>query len=369
MKKFGLWLLLWMPTLAQGQILTDKDIQQTILSALDNIYNYEFDEAEPFIRQVRNRYPQHPVAPMLKAIQIQWQYLPLTDNRNATVQYTQYLTQSLELAKKLLDKDKKDPEGVFFALTAHGYLALKYHYDEEFLKGVSEAKKAYGYLIDGFNLMEKNGEFYFTTGLYNYYVERYPEDHPVVKPFMFFFQSGNMQQGLRQMETSVKRGLFTRPEASYYLAQIFLKNENQPNRASLYSKWLVDKYPNNPLYRMRHAEALLLAGRYNEAEPHIERLRKSPVKILPMAVKVFEGLLLEKEAKNDKAAAESYQAALRMPFDVANTKEYHAFAYAGLARIAARAGNRNQAKAYYKKAADMAEYRIIHQEAKAYSKS
>lgn len=365
MKKFWFWVLLWIPSLVQGQILDDKEIQQTILLALDHIYNYEFDEAEPFIRQVRSRYPQHPVAPMLKAIQVQWQYLPLKDNQVATGQYTQYLNQSLVLARKMLEKDEKDPEGVFFALTAHGYLALKYHYDDEFLKGVSEARKAYGYLIDGFKLTERNGEFYFTTGLYNYYVERYPDDHPIVKPFMVFFQSGNMMQGLRQMEVSVKRGIFTRPEASYYLAQIFLKHENQPNRASLYSKWLVDKYPNNPLYRMRHAEALLLAGRYDEAELHMDRLKKSTLKIIPMAVKVFEGIRLEKDTKNDKAAAESYQAALKMPFDAANTKEYHAFAYAGLARIAARAGNRSQARAYYKKATDIAEYKMIHQEAKA----
>ncbi|GAA4401221.1 hypothetical protein GCM10023187_15150 [Nibrella viscosa] len=368
MKKFWLWILLWVPAWAQGQILTDKDAQQTIVSALDHIYNYQFDEAEPLIRQLRGRYPQHPVAPMLKAIQLQWQYLPLKENRAATTQYTQYLSQSLELAQKLLDKDKKDPEGVFFALTAHGYLALKHHYDEEFLKGVGEAKKAYGYLIDGFKLMERNGEFYFTTGLYNYYVERYPEDHPIVKPFMVFFQNGNMQQGLRQMEASVKRGLFTRAEASYYLTIIYLKHESQPNRAIQFSRWLIDKYPNNPIYRMRHTEALLLAGRYNEAEPHIDQLKKLPLKILPMAVKVFDGLVLEKDAQNDKAAAESYQAAIRMPFDIANTREYLAFAYAGLARIAARAGDRNQAKTYYKKATDIAEYKMIHQEAKAFSK-
>ncbi|MEZ0611599.1 hypothetical protein ACAW74_24015 [Fibrella sp. WM1] len=47
------------------------------------------------------------------------------------------------------------------------------------LKAVGESRKAYVYMKDGFQLMDKNVEFYFSTGLYNYYVERYPIGHSV----------------------------------------------------------------------------------------------------------------------------------------------------------------------------------------------
>lgn len=366
MKRILLVLFLLVPVVAQAQVLTDSSLQQTILKALDHIYNFEFAEAEPYIRQIRARYPQHPVGPVLKAVQTQWQYFPIKNNPAATAQFVQAATQALDLCEKRLDKDDKDPEAIFFALTAHGYMALKYNNEREQMKAVGESRRAYRYMKDGFKLMDKNPEFYFTTGLYNYYVERYPMDHPIVKPLMFFFQNGDMALGIRQMETAAKRGLFTRTETNYYLAHLFLKYENQPARALSYTKALTDKYPDNPFYNMLNTEALLLTGRYADAQPALQHLRQMPYKWLNVAVAAFGGLVAEKAQHNDREAMDYYQSALKQPVVDNYTKEYHAFANAGLARIAARAGNHDLAKAHYKKVLDMAEYQSLQQEAKAF---
>jgi hypothetical protein len=57
-----------------------------------------------------------------------------------------------------------------------------------------------------------------------------------------------------------------------------------------------------------------------------------------------------------------------MPFDERFTKDYHALAYMGLARIAKRAGEVDMMKAYAKKASKMAEYKSTLAEAKAFLK-
>jgi Tfp pilus assembly protein PilF len=145
-----------------------------------------------------------------------------------------------------------------------------------------------------------------------------------------------------------------------------LKHEMQPNRAVTYTKYLADKYPNNPLFSMTNVEALLLAGRYVEARPYLKQLKQSNNKLVPMAVNLFEGMLEEHADKDDKTATESYQAALKLPFNDPYTKEYHAMAYAGLARIAARSNNRNSAKTFYKKALSVGRYKGLIKEAKAY---
>ncbi|WP_460980865.1 hypothetical protein [Spirosoma fluminis] len=349
--------------------MTDSNVQQTVLKTLDHIYNLEFNEADNLTRQLRARFPQHPVGPILRATQLELQYLPLHENKAATAQFIQAANQGLDLAKKLLDKNEDDPEGVFFALTAHSYLASFYNNQGESLKAVSESKKSYSYLKDGFKLMDKSPDFFFTTGLYNYYVERYPMDHPIVRPFMIFFDDGDMTLGLKQMDTAAKKSLFMRAVANYYLAHILIKHEIQPGRAALYTKYLADKYPNNPLFGMVNAEALLLAGRYAEARPYVQRLRQMPDKLVPPAVNTFDGMLAEYADKDDKAAAEFYQLALKQKFNDPYTKEYHAFAYAGLARIAARTNDRNLAKMYYKKALAIGEYKALIREAKAYTKS
>lgn len=351
---------------ARAQVLTDPVLQQTILKALDHIYGGDFLEADSQIRQLRTRYPQYPAGPMLRAIQLYWQYIPLSQNRMAPAQYVQACEQALALAQKRLEKNENDPEGVFFALTAHSYLALKHHNDEELMGAVNEARRAYSYMKQGFELTDKNPEFFFTTGLYNYYVERYPMDHPIVKPMMWFFRSGNMPLGLRQLETAARRATFTRHETAYYLANIYLTHENAPNRAAIWLKPLSERFPANPVVLMRYTESLLLSGRYEEAGRLLPRLKAMPRPFLSVPIQFFEGLLAEREAKNDPEAADHYQSALRGKYVLPYTKEYHAMAYAGLARIAARTNNRSLAKTYYQKALNLAEYKSVQQEAKTF---
>ncbi|MEZ0611596.1 tetratricopeptide repeat protein [Fibrella sp. WM1] len=361
-----LFLLLLAPFFAPAQILNDPAAQQTVTKVLDNAYNYEFAEAGTYLRQLQTRYPQSPVVPVLRALILYWQNLPISESRTVTNQYVQQVDAAIKGVEQLIAKNENDPEAIFLGLTAHGYMAMKHNFDNESLKAVGESRKAYVYMKDGFQLMDKNVEFYFSTGLYNYYVERYPIDHPVVKPFMVFFKDGDINLGLRQMETAAKRALFTRPEANLYLAHIYVKHETNFPKAVEHLDYLVDHYPKNPIFLLRYVEALLLAGRYSEAEAALKRLKTMQHKLLPAAIHTFEGLLAEKAEKNDAEAGRSYQAALKQPVNIAFTQEEHGLAYAGLARIAARAGNPTQAKAYYKKALDVAEYKFVIREAKAY---
>lgn len=360
--------LFCLPLLAPAQVFTDPTGQQAVQNTLDDIYNFNFSGADAGIKQIRARYPQHPIGPILLATKLELQYLPIHENKAATAQFIQAVGQGLDLSKQILEKNEADPEGVFFALTAHSYLASLYSNQNESMKAVGESRKSFGYMKDGFKLMNKSPDFYFTTGLYNYYVERYPMDHPVVRPFMFFFDDGNMAEGIKQMDVASRKGLFMRAGANYWLAHVLLKHEMLPSRAVMYTNYLATKYPNNPLFGMTNVEALLLAGQYAEARPYVQRLKQMNHKLVPMAVNVFEGMLEEKADKNDKAAAESYQTALRLPFNDPYTKEYHAMAYAGLARIAARANDRNGAKLFYKKALSVGNYKGLVKEAKAYAK-
>lgn len=366
MKHVLLFILLLSSFLSRAQILTDPTAQQAVVKALDHIYNYEFAEAAPYIRQLQVTYPQSPIVPVLRALTIQWQYLPISDSRTITNQYVAQVDQAIQKVEQLIDKNDKDPEAVFLGLTAHGYMAMKHNFDNESMKAVSESRKAYNYMKDGFGLMDKNVEFYFSTGLYNYYVERYPIDHPVVKPFMLFFKDGDIALGLKQMDVSARKATFTRPEANFYLAHIYVKHESNFPKAVDYMDYLVDHFPKNPIFQMRYVEALLLAGRYADGQVALKKLKTMRHRLLPAAISTFDGIVAERMARDDSAAVVAYNAALKLPVNIAYTKEYHGLAYAGLARIAARANNRALAKSYYKKVLDTSEYKFAVREAKAF---
>jgi tetratricopeptide (TPR) repeat protein len=354
------------PFTSQAQLLHDPSSITMIQNSLDLIYNYDFEEAEKVIAQVEKKYPNHPVNYLLDSFVLYWRYLPIKDNAAKSKEYIQILNQCLNAITKKFGKDSKDPEAVFYTMVARGYMAMLYNYRGELMNAAGEGKKSYNALTEGLKLISKNPEFYFTAGMYNYYVEVYPEEHPVIKPVMLFFKKGDRALGLKQIDTATKVGTITKAEACYYLARIYLKHEGRPEKALIYSQKLVDLYPNNLIYRMSHIESLILSGRFDQATASINILKKNTGSFYPLAWRTFQAAVLEKEERNDGAAQREYLLALRTPYDDQYTKEYHATAYAGLARIAHRAGNKAKAREYYKKCLEKSEYTLTIREAKAY---
>jgi tetratricopeptide (TPR) repeat protein len=349
-----------------AQLLNDPASIRMIQNSLDDIYNYNFEEAEKINAQIEAKYPNHPVNYILDSFVLYWRYLPIKDNAVKSKEYIQKLNQCLVAINKKFGKDSRDPEAVFYTMVARGYMAMLYNYRGELLNAAGEGKKAYNALTEGLNLISKNPEFYFTAGMYNYYVEMYPEEHPIIKPVMWFFKKGDKALGLKQIETGTKLGTITKAESCYYLARIYLKHEGKADRAVVFAQKLIDLYPQNVIYRMTHIESLLLSGNYEQALPGITLLRKYTNSFYPLAWHTFQGVIQEKDEKNDAAAQREYLLALKTPFDDQYTKEYYAMSYAGLARIAHRAGDRAKARAYYKKCLEKSEYVLTVNEAKAY---
>ncbi|WP_025762420.1 tetratricopeptide repeat protein [Dyadobacter tibetensis] len=351
---------------SKAQLLNDPAAMKTIQKSLDRIYNLEFAEAQKLIDRIEVQYPGHPVSHILDSFVLFWKYLPVKDHKTMSKVYVQHLNKCLDAVDKKFGKDSKDPEAVFYTMVARGYLAMMYNYNGEMLSAASEGKKAYNAFTEGLKLTNKNPEFYFTSGMYNYYVEVYPEEHPIVKPLLIFFKSGDKELGLRQIEIGTRLGTITKAESCFYLAHIFTKYENKTEKAASFMQKLVDWYPQNPLYAMKYAEALLLAGRFDQAEDKLNMIKKISTGFYPGAYQTFQGLVFEKSLRNDQAAKTCYLASLKLPHDSQYTEEYISIAYAGLARIAHREGDKAKAKAYYKKCLEKAEYRALVAEAKAY---
>ncbi len=367
--KFWPILFLWLSPVAKAQVLKDAEVQQWIHEGLDKMYNFEFATAAPIFEKIRQRYPQHPVYPMLKSMEVVWKNIPLGNNPKVINTNRAYLNEVVKRAKVLLDKNEKDAEGVFFTMAAHGFLALSYAENNEMTTAVNEARKTYGYLKDGMKMLNQYADFYPSVGVYNYYVEQYPETHPIVKPFMIFFADGNKALGLKQLELGSKQGIFTKVEALYFLLHIYIKHEQQASKALACTQQLVTRYPGNVVFAMRHAEMLLTNGRYDEAQPYITQVAENKDNVFQSTVAVFNGIIQEKQKKNNVQARTYYQQAVAMNVvNIRYNNDFIAMAYAGMARIAAAEGKKETAKSNYKKCLEIAEYESIIAEAKNYLK-
>ena len=371
LKRFSqtLYLLLFtvyfLPQEVKAQILNDATIRQQISLGLDNMYSYDFKESAEFFQKIKAKYPQHPVYYTLMAIQTELMYFPLKDYPAQQKTYLAYLNQSRALAEAMLDKNKEDIEATFFELATLGYLAAYDADNQEFMKAVGVVKKAYSYLKKGLALTDKQPEFLYSSGIYNYYRVEYPETHTMIKSVIWMFADGNKKLGLQQLDLATRKTIFVKNEATFYAGYVFTKYESNSAKALTYNNLLIEKHPNNLLYQMQRTEFLTAVGRYDDAEDFADKMMKQKGLMFQCAGNIFKGLIAEQGKNDDKTAEILLQKGVKLPFDERFTKDYHALAYMGLARIAKRAGEADKMKEYAKKASKMAEYKSTLAEAKA----
>jgi tetratricopeptide (TPR) repeat protein len=366
-KKHILWtlfLLIFAKNTSKAQILKDPQICATITEGLNHAYNYNFEKAKASYALVQQKYPNSPAYSTLMHMLYFMQYLPLKDNPKAKAQYLVHLNKSITLAEKYIEKNENEPEAIFFMLSSLGSLASWQADNGDMMKAVNTARKVYPYMKKGLKLNSKLADFLYTSGLYNYYVEQYPIDHPIVKPFMVFFSDGDKKTGLAQLEQCGQKALFSHIEASYYLTYILIKHENKYDKALKVVQALANKYPNNTLYASRVAECQLAMGIYDDATTATtQKLMEQSGNVFPAIGNVFAGIIQEKAKKADAAASTYYQKAISYPTDVRFTQDYQALAHLGLGRIAIRQKKYTEAKSHLHKAQSLAEYVSVDAEA------
>lgn len=349
---------------AHAQFLEDEvSIAQTT-KGLDYLYNLQFESAERAFLPVKKKYNNHPVSHMIEALELQWQYLPIDKNPQALKKYIYALEQAASEARAYYKIPKYRKEAIFFLLASHGFIALAHNYNKEYLTAAGEAKKAHTYFTQGMKLKNESPEFMFASGVYNYYREQYPVTHPIVKPLLMFFEKGNKALGLRELEFAFNNSIFSRVESATYLSNINIKYESNFKKALYFSSDLYSKYPNNHIFTIKNIECLLLNNNFAAAAKLNNILSRKTDNVSTLSSLVFEAYINEHHQNAPNLALSQYAKALKLPMDDRYTREYHAMAYLGMARIFKSQNEFSKAKLFYKECLGITEYDWIIKAAK-----
>jgi hypothetical protein len=331
-----------------------------IRQAIDSIYNMNFAAADPVIKKLDERIPDYPGVTLLKAFYYNWKHKPIKTGSMPFEKFEYYLGQTIELAAKRLDEDDEDVEGIFFSLSANSFLAQLYADNQLTMKALGAAKNSYGYVKEGFDLIEEFPEFYFPCGIYNYYRERYPEEHPFYKPFLWIFRSGDKAEGLRMLKLGAEKGIFTKAESLTYLYHIYLHYERKPEVGMEYIQKLHRQYPGNLTYTFLLVENMLYLNQYKSAYAHIEDLLYSSNDFYRYTGYIFDGWYQEKYKNDAEAARRAYEHAVTLS-EASNvgTLHHESLLYLGLGRVYESLNMKDEAKESYKTSVKMAEYSHI----------
>jgi hypothetical protein len=355
---FWMQLLICTPLLAQ--MLRDTSFFKMACRGVDCIYNFRFDEAHEIYRKIESAYPQHPMTFIFKGLMIYWENYPLTVSSVAREPYEKTLKQAIRLC------DRKPPpedeaEYLLADLGARGMLLLFYADNNQNMDIISMAPGTYALVRKAFGFTRSYADFFFFTGLYNYYREAYPQAHPFYKPFALLFPSGDKIKGISELRTASEKSVVLKAEAHTFLSIIYINYENDYQKGLSSVKSLTELYPGNVAYAAEYIRNLLLTGKYDEAEKLITIYRRKASNACFQAqLSVFDGILFEKKYHDILKAEECYRLGIRnlAPYSGIGI-DYIAFAYFGLSRISELKGNLTDKNIYRKKAMELGHFKKV----------
>lgn len=343
-----------------AQILKDTAALSQIKKDVDLIYNFQFDKADEIYNNLRQTSPGHPLIYLLRGMSTYWKNYPLIPSSPVHSSFENDMRISIELSKDARNSPDK-AEYLLINLCARGLLLDYYANNDLNMEVIPLAKETYRNIRLAFNFTDVYSDFYFFTGLYNYYREAYPDEHRLYRALAYLFPKGNKEKGFKEIQLAANNSIFLKAESSSLLSWISMSFENNYPGAFDYSKSLQELYPSNPEYMGEYIKNLLLIKKYDEAETLIISTRSEFSNLYYQAqLKIFNGILQEKKYLDYGKAEEYYNKGINdISVFGAYGSEFSAYAYFGLSRIGFDKSDKHNRKAYRKKANDLATYKRV----------
>ncbi len=254
----------------QSSILNDPFVQKRGTNGLDFLYGMQFEEAEVRFDKIDERYPDHPVGPFLKGLNLWWTImLDLTDTSHDEA-FIEQMNTVLDRCNALLERNPDHFDAALFKAAAHGFLSRLHSNRYRWWKTIRNAQKAVNYVQKVEKVAPKRGDYVFGSGMYDYYAAILPEEYSLSKAIMWMLPAGDKERGLRLLRETATNGRYVQTEAIYFLAKVHYLYEDDYRGSRKWTLKLRERHPNNPFFHTLEGRVYARWGRWNQARTVFE---------------------------------------------------------------------------------------------------
>jgi hypothetical protein len=343
----------------RAQILRDSISVQLVKKDIDFIYNFQFDDARKNCNIISELYPGHPVVFLLKGMIAYWENYPLLPTSPTRASFEENLKKCIKLCEA--GNTAYEVEFLLTNLCARGMLLLFYSGNDLSREVFPLVPTTYRYIRRSFDLTSVYADFYYFTGVYNYYREAYPEAYPVYKPLVIVFPRGGKEKGITELSIAARNSIVLRAESQALLSLVYFNFEKNYQKATFSARALYMKYPENLQYLITYIKNLIMVNQYSEAENLISFYSSTNVNSFFSAqFAILSGIIKEKKYHDYRQAEEFYSKGVKniIPFGH-NGHEFLSYAYFGLSRINEANGDKDKSKIFREKAIKLADFKEI----------
>jgi tetratricopeptide (TPR) repeat protein len=249
------------------------------LTIVDQIYSGDLEGALAGARRLEQEQPDQPIGYLLEGEALWWRIWC------TSAEFKYGMTYPRHRAKLAVDQHYFELAAKVSAL-AGAQIAAHETAEAQFYAGMGDALDARIYGLRGENrnaaragvharehflramaLDPSLSDADLGLGLYNYYADTLSGLARVLRFFMGI-PGGSKQEGIRELEQAIEKGVLTQPEARFYLAINLHNYEQKYEQALQVAQPLAEKYPSNPLFQLIVGDLYSKLGRKEPAAEH-----------------------------------------------------------------------------------------------------
>lgn len=256
-----LLVLTLLPCLTNGHPQDWTRVHDVTMRGINLLYNLEMERARETFDTVIALAPGDPRGRFFKSMTHFWTYTLKNDERH----FDTFMAQSdtvIDICEGLLDRNPKDAVSMFYLGGIRGYRGMAQQLNGSLLQAVVEGRAGYTHLEDAVRLRPDLSDAQMGFGIFRYLTAKIPRGQSWIISLLGF--EADAEGGLQSLRLAADRGVYTRSEASFYLAQ-FLFNEQKQEEAFSRMAWLRAHHPENTLFHVLAASWHFRLNNYDSA--------------------------------------------------------------------------------------------------------
>ncbi len=284
-RKLFICALVALPMIPSGVPSASQELPADALTGLEQLYSGKTDRAIAFFRRLQIHEPENPLGYLLEVNALWWKtFCETLEFKWGTVDawqrepqpedkiYFALAERAIELAEAKL-RENVTPEMHLYAGMGWALRARLLGLHGERLATARAGVRAREHFLRALALDAQLADAQMGLGLYNYFVDTLS---PVVKVLRILLgiPGGDKQKGIRQLEAAITGGKLTGVEARFYLAKNLRNYDQEYTRAIALIEPLIEKYPQNALFRLMLGDLYAHAGRDDEARDEFRRAQQ-----------------------------------------------------------------------------------------------
>ena len=263
MRLLVLILLFHLSTNGFSQLEDEKSVQ-----VFKHLYSFNFEEADSIISSIDST-TESSNYNFLRAHYMRWFHLPIHNQNDSILDaYKNYLT-TAEIDMELNKLNYNQINGAL--------LSAEYNYNKgNYYKALQSGSMVYDLVKNNLEQEPEQQEVKLLSALYHYYYQYYKTENSVIGTMIWFFKEGDKETGLKWLEEVANQESIVSTEALIYLSHIYLRLENNPDKALYYARKLHQLYPNNLKFYELYIESHFSLGKLTrEVYSQIQELKDS----------------------------------------------------------------------------------------------